>query len=702
MISIQNFDLVRNLSLYKASIASYKYKSQSANELGLVADSVFKRLDNQKQAGGQRKNTSKMVDHMYKQFQNLGVNVPIPGLEDAKIGRVYTELESQIKKDLLKEQAVYMDILNNPNKSDGDKEIAKKRLDRIQADLDALGKDFRLVDGLLKMFTMMTQFLGLGFNYPGFSPNYIAGQLNNRYEAADGRIFNIQNYKDSMSAYMKHSDAAKFFGGVVGMFAGAALLPGIAGIGGGFALGHLLTKLSQKAFGNNKGDFEAVQKTSMFMKINDIMQVVQNESYKPFSFSSIVSSNKNINAFLSSKAVGAFREYADPYKATNEAETLNQGILAQSMMRNIKVKDVNGNEISFLDALGTDGNLDPTKIGNKIKYNDKTFTREEYQKAISNEIRSEIRRTQGDYREGMTVMFKRHAWGRSLVQFRTWLAESVAIDWEDSSKDYGLTDQIQGTALEVKGRFKTAFQSMGMVGGLSIAAAMRLTPLAFVSSMTGSAIPLLVYGGMLGVMAWYIKRKGLGNSTVDGIMPELGGAIFKNLPLMRKIFKDSKPEQEYFQDLISDKFNATDAANMRAMAAKLRYSMIMFGVYALGMILKSLSDDDDDEISKIGRRSAFIALNLAGRSYSDNTMTIDPKASLDRWSKLDGIMPAYRSMREFGQVANPANWTKVYKRGDKRRGIKKGDSRLWKEIMDIVPVWNKFDQLDYMASAGYV
>jgi hypothetical protein len=703
--SLQNFDIIKIMSMYASSVHQYKHKVAEMPEMAHLAKFTFEKMgkDRESRLG---ENTEKQVKNWWRGYRFMKRFKPIP----VAYGKVYSNIDKQTVNDnnaLI--EALDKKIKEIKSKSKPDEEETtlltnyQERKEELIEENEALAKQIHFAE-YSRHLMYMTQFLGLGFNYLGFNPNFIAGQLNNRYEAADGRIYDVESYKKAAKSYLKFSPAASLGAGIFGIMLGMVASPTIFGVIGGYATANLLHNLYRKHFSKSFTEKEDVAKVMAFMKRYDVMQLVQNENHKVLKPSASVRLQTSLFRMTHSKAYKRFLEGADPYLPTDAAETLNQHIVAKAIMIFKKLKDKDGNEISFLDALNSDGKLNRDLFGDKIKYHKKEYDIDSFERLVVNEVKNVIaNRTQGDYRENLKNMAKNKTIYQMMLQFRSWMPEMIAIDTEGESRHMGLTDQQTGEALVVKGRYRSALEHMGAANLIATGALVKVAPLLLVSAATGAAIPTIIYTLLMGGMASYALRnakkyKGDKSRKWD-ITKRFWKTTLAQVPGISRLLNGRNiPENQLFNDLISDKFSAVDAANLRALSVKMRYSAYMLMAYASFLFAKALAADDDDTAFK---RLAYLGLNQIGRAYLDMILTMDPAATVERHKTIDGILPSMRIGKNIWDVANPSNWGKVYKRGDKRRGISKGDLRIIKELSDLTPGFNKYDQLDYMVHNEY-
>jgi hypothetical protein len=251
-----------------------------------------------------------------------------------------------------------------------------------------------------------------------------------------------------------------------------------------------------------------------------------------------------------------------PFTLQERSEYLNQApiMIAVMMDDNFKAKDQDGNEVSLWDAFGPDG---------KLKEN---YTSDFDEVRLIQKIKRIIEMNHGDYNNALKV--KATFMGRALSQFRTWMFEGFANRFESGVKsdgtpnvDYALSYGLSEPYIR-KGRYRSYTKG-------------QLTT-------TGAAIGTAVLPGIgtaLGAGVGYLVGKFAGLETSENALSD---TLFTLKQLARKLM--FKPTQ--FQD----KFDATDAANMRKNMTEL---YILMGLMGLALLLKGMVDDDDEKDSMV-------------------------------------------------------------------------------------------------------
>lgn len=242
-----------------------------------------------------------------------------------------------------------------------------------------------------------------------------------------------------------------------------------------------------------------------------------------------------------------------PYTLQERSEYLNQAPLMIAVMMDFKAKDPDGNEVNLWEAFGPDGKL---KEG---------YTSDVDEIRMIQKIKRIIEMNHGDYNNALQV--KATFAGRALTQFRTWMFEGFANRFEGEKVDYALSYGLSEPYVR-KGRYRSYTKG-------------QLTT-------TGAALGTVLLPGIgtaLGAGAGYLVGKFAGLDTKENALSD---TLFTLKQLARKLmFKPTR-----FQD----RFNATDAANMRKNMTEL---YIMMGLMGVALLLKGMVDDDDEKDSMV-------------------------------------------------------------------------------------------------------
>jgi len=224
-----------------------------------------------------------------------------------------------------------------------------------------------------------------------------------------------------------------------------------------------------------------------------------------------------------------------------------------AVMMDFKAKDSDGNEVDLWEAFGPDGKL---KEG---------YTSDVDEVRMIQKIKRIIEMNHGDYNNALQV--KATFAGRALTQFRTWMFEGFANRFEGEKVDYALSYGLSEPYVR-KGRYRSYTKGQLTTTGAAL----------------GTAL-LPGIGTALGAGAGYLVGKFAGLDTKENALSD---TLFTLKQLARKLmFKPTK---------FDDRFNATDAANMRKNMTEL---YIMMGLMGVALLLKGMVDDDDEKDSMV-------------------------------------------------------------------------------------------------------
>ena len=539
--------------------------------------------------------------------------------------------------------------------------------------------------------------MGLGYSALGHIGNLVAGQFANLQQAVDGRLYGMSDYKKSAKDFAVGSSAVRYSFVIGSLLAGAAV---------GITLSEIWNRVMQKV---NKTSHNNVNKTNKFIDNSDIMSRIANETFN----------DKYVNNAYSQLTIGRYSDspirdimgnYFNVYRGTEAAEEQNQGISTMAYLRSRTINDINGNQITLLDALDNDGKF--SNLPDEIDYLGKKFTKETFSNHIANEIKNMIRQNQGDYTDLYRAGAFRNLFGKALFQFKRWMIELNMLDFQEEQTDYGITS-IKGDPIVRKGRIISLMQKAGtpITGG--VFAANNALPFIVSAMVTGQLFALMGLGvvGGLFIRNMWVNRHNI--DKVDGIGSEMLKAAFKpfisNMPILNKLIKDPQTNK-YFDSLVGENFSESDAGNMRAIMFKVRVNMTLLTIYtALNIMLQGAKDDDDDKKKKamreklkgktytdndITKKSSYLLLNLVGKTYSDHNLTLDPKSTGERFSAIPTLIPVLGFMKKlYDATLNPDYVGQRYKKADPKRGIKANDFKQPVVARKLYVGINKMDQI---------
>ena len=241
-----------------------------------------------------------------------------------------------------------------------------------------------------------------------------------------------------------------------------------------------------------------------------------------------------------------------PFSLQERSEYLNIAPIMVSVMLDFKAKDSNGNEVTLWDAYDV--------ANGKLKDG---YTSDVDEIRMIQKVKRIVELTHGDYNNPLPV--KQTIAGRALSQFRTWMFEGFAerFQAEDKNADYALSYGMDKPYIR-KGRYRSY-----TAGQLATAGATLGT--AFLPGI----------GTAIGAGAGYLGGKIFGMQEHENAISDI---LFTLKQLVRKLM--FKPTQ--FQE----KFNATDAANMRKNMTELYIVLVLTGI---SLLLRGLVGEDDDD-----------------------------------------------------------------------------------------------------------
>lgn len=278
-----------------------------------------------------------------------------------------------------------------------DKKINKAKYEELMSELilqkESIGGKLS-VDKVGDQVLWLAQIKGLGYNLPAAFVNFIFGQLSNIIEGASGRFFK----QDSISNATK-----------------AVLF-------------------------NKKHRKKAILMAEKLDILSDGYDIQTGTSKKKF--------------------FGRASKYVGPHGATTIAEEFNQAPIVIAAMKE-EMLTIDGKQISWWDATDENGNLLPQYATpeNVAQYEGDNNNPLENQKLHEFTTRTKqiIKKIHGNYDPNSPVLIKKKLWGRAMIQFKSWLGESIAARFEAEKVDY-----ITGTTR--KGRYRTLWEAKNEEG----------------------------------------------------------------------------------------------------------------------------------------------------------------------------------------------------------------------------------------------
>jgi hypothetical protein len=733
--SVRSFDLEKALSILSDQVHDYEVKLAHNDEIGVLTSFIIERfklkgvltLNNKKQQtveGNKQAEAVRRVSSFMNFLDNFHKNQrDNPLFSKGTLGKSYGILEKKLLEEYKQEKKDVDEKLNRflskytPDQIAASKQlqgIANRYYDKIQLldeNIANLGKDVYVTEFITLPLMKATQLLGLGYSVLGHIGNLIAGQFANLQEAIDGRLYNTSDYRRSVKDFATGSSAMRYTFVIGSLLAGAVVAPTIGyGLLAGAAVGISLAEIWNRVMGKvNKTAYNNVNKTNKFIDNTDVMSRIANETFND-KYVNNTYSQLTIGRYSSSPVKDIMTNYFSIYRGTEAAEEQNQGISTMAYLRSRTVEDVNGNQISLLDALDNDGKF--SNLPDEVEYFGKKYTKDKFTNLIANEVKNMIRKNQGDYTDLYRADVLRNVLGKALFQFKRWMIELNMLDFQEEQTDYGLTT-VKGDPLERKGRIISLMQKAGTPITAGIFGTNIAMPYIVSAMITGQLLSLF---GLVVISALFIRNMWINRHNVDKVN-SIGSEMLKaaftpfisSMPILNKLIKDPKTNR-YFDSLISDNFTESDAGNMRAIMFKVRVNMTLLTIYSLlNIILQGSKDDDDDKKKKamkaklkgkiytdndITKKSAYLLMNLVGKTYSDHNLTLDPRSTGERFSAVTTLFPVLGFGKKlYDATINPEYVGQTYDTADRKRGIKKGDFKQPVVARKLYVGINKMDQI---------
>jgi predicted kinase len=262
-------------------------------------------------------------------------------------------------------------------------------------------------------------------------------------------------------------------------------------------------------------------------------------------------SNKEMFDMSQKSSMSKLKRFG-PFSLQERSEYLNYAPVMVAIMMSDKFSatDPDGNKVTLWDAYDV-------KSG-KLK---EGFTSDVDEVRLVQKIKRVIEMNHGDYNNALQV--KATFAGRALSQFRTWMFEGFANRFESEKVDYALSYGLDEPYLR-KGRYRSYTKGQMLTTG------------AAVGSMFLPGV-----GTALGAGIGYLGGKFFGMQTEENVMSD---TLFTLKQLARKLM--------FQKTQFADKFNETDAANMRKNMTELYIMMTLMGI---ALFLKAMAGDDDEE-----------------------------------------------------------------------------------------------------------
>jgi len=335
------------------------------------------------------------------------------------------------------------------------------------------------------------------------------------------------------------------------------------------------------------------------------------------------------------KYSGKFTAFLLGWQSGGEFIIANQILLAK--MRRTKVKDLTGKERSLFDAYDENGDWNTKEFGEQNEWTNEKFIVDGKNtskiKKFNDELKKARKRTQGDYIDAMK--FKSKVYGRVLMVFRTWLPRAINERFGEQVGD------------DFKGRYRT-----------------------YGTLINNNAEQMGYLKGTFSLLTKFL----LVVTSQAANIPGLGHLGFKSLAELT-----SKKYEAHLKELgLSD----LDIENMRVNVREVQFILYLF---LLGLALKGLAGDDDDE-------QLTYSANIIQRLFQDTTFFYSFNSA---FSIVKDPIPLYKTIQDSYDVLDRTkailyNPTHIREVDTYQSGFRKGKSKLGKEVQDLIPIVSAF------------
>ena len=400
-VSNKSTDLIKGLEMFTLMALNYKHKSKVEDKALILQRLINEASQKQVTANNEVQrdsegnlyetkdgnvNLKKLVQHtidytLYNKRRNEGDATGIFIADSPKNSIRATKLAKQIK-DL------------NTKLSLGtitDKEHSKQ-IEPLQKELDELGgKNVSTAD--IADFTMkITQLKGMAFNIFSASNNMTFGLVSNIIHASGGEDFTM---KEALQAYR-----------------------------------IMLNSTSKSLFLDRAGIGEkTAKKLNALIEKFDVLFEVNEAAYR--------GNNKDKSGI----------SRLSPYELQKRGEYFVQGMNMVARMLNEKVTTKDGKETSLFEAFDENGNWRTDVYGENSGWNGDIGDDNQMIdfRKFRNRLTQINKRIHGNYDPASFPMMKKSVLGRFAMQFRSWLAESVASRFDHEQWDEQLGRNTKGT-----------------------------------------------------------------------------------------------------------------------------------------------------------------------------------------------------------------------------------------------------------------
>ena len=582
----QSFDLFNVLDSFSLEVLKY-HNIAKIEDVVLLAQKV---LNEQREM---KENSILNDTASFKNIKKLleyNINILYNSRNDKSLTNtiIYSNEELEEKENLEKTLETLEENFKN-NKIDKTEYDSQK--EQLQSHIDTLGqyKDWNKVgDVILKWVQLKV----MGWNAMSGVANMSFGFVGNYIEASRDLHFSI---KELMSAYA-------------------------------FMKENILRNAS----------FNSAYKENI--KANKIRNIIESGGYLANPAEELYSNDINFS--------GKYK-FLSAFNITERTEFINQAPIIIAMLKRNKII-VNGNEITYYEAINEDGMWDEEKYGKEP----------DSYKEFQNKIKQVVFKIHGAYDSVLPLMAKKQLLGRALLQFRTFLIENIATRFE-----FGAVDRILGEYR--KGRYISFFDFINSKGVSSV------------FSISKGLLKSASFGFLFKNFSFDDELKNSEIKTPFSIFYK--NAL--NKITFNRVFKNFNKEKEIkkFNDIVKDvNYKKEDAANMRAMMVELISIVSLYSAYfMLSSFIKGLDDDDD----KFLKFTLLHLVNQGVRVKTDMISYINPN---EAYRVIRNPLPAGIILDDVLQFLN-AGYKMMQNEDEIKAGIYAGNSRLFRETAQLFP-----------------
>lgn len=343
----------------------------------------------------------------------------------------------------------------------------------------------------------------------------------------------------------------------------------------------------------------------------------------------------------SQKTAFSYLDNISPYVGNKRVEYLNQTPLIIAVMLNTEITGKNGKKSNVWDALNTDGILKPefkTKENIQAWEEGSGAIAQEFKKNVSNAIVS----AHGNYDRLRGIMAKESAIGKTMMMFKTWFGSALYQRFAIQQ------DDLSSNAKGFKGRYLSHTKGSALLQGAMIGGVF-------------AGFPGAVIGGGVGWAIAAYKAKAISEieERNGALLGSLKEALFLFKSLVRKslgfpinLVAGNEIIKEYsnYEKLQGGKFTERDVKNMRGLITEMSFILSTIG---LGLLVKQLLWDDDDEEDSLRRMTHNVLMNYINQIQASTTgyllVPTTVESFLGRIAPMEYVSKVGKFVTEFGE-----------------------------------------------------